>query len=130
MWEVRRPPDYQLDPGRVRNEPKSVASRKTSKPYIELLDRLVVAILGEQLQTDMSPCRLKEAIQVNKCHSSLTVHSNRVTSVAVYCDQTPSQKKPVRRRSESYIPGKVDHRWNLLELCKEHKNWTSHQCPL
>ncbi|GFT27110.1 uncharacterized protein TNCV_4676251 [Trichonephila clavipes] len=77
---------------------KSVVSRawEAFQTAVQLLERLVVAARGRQLQgmTDISSCRRKEAI--SKRHCSATLYSNGVTSVAVYCGQTPSQRGPIR----------------------------------
>ncbi|GFW03656.1 transposable element Tcb2 transposase [Trichonephila clavipes] len=69
----------------------------------------------------------KRPTAVSKSHFSATLYSNGVTSVAVYCDQVPSQRGPIRRRPERCLPLKVDHRRHRLQWCREHKNWTTDQ---
>ncbi|GFX86267.1 hypothetical protein TNCV_2561491 [Trichonephila clavipes] len=71
---------------------------KLSKPQVQLLERLVVAARGRQLQvmTNISSCRRKLPTAVSKRHCSATLYSNRATSIAVYCGQTPSHRGPIR----------------------------------
>ncbi|GFV14797.1 hypothetical protein TNCV_3960071 [Trichonephila clavipes] len=70
---------------------------KRSKPQVQLFERLMVAARGRQLQgmTDISSCRRKTPTAVSKRHCSATLYSNGATSVAVYCGQTPSQRRPI-----------------------------------
>ncbi|GFT92950.1 hypothetical protein TNCV_740931 [Trichonephila clavipes] len=109
---------------RVRNKLVSFrALGKRSKPQVQLLERLVVAARGRQLQgmTDISSCRRKEADGSQQA----SLLSNGATSVAVYCDQTPSQRGLFARRPECCLPLKVDHRRHRLQWCRKHKNWTT-----
>ncbi|GFT72575.1 transposable element Tcb2 transposase [Trichonephila clavipes] len=55
------------------------------------------------------------------------VYSNRATSAAGYCGQTPSKSGLFTHCPEWCILLKVGNRQHRLEWCKEHKNWTSHQ---
>ncbi|GFU95416.1 uncharacterized protein TNCV_4787511 [Trichonephila clavipes] len=75
---------------------KSVVSRvwKAFQTTIQLLERLMVAARGRQLQrmTDISSYRRKEADGSQQA----SLLSNGATSVAVYCGQTPSQRGPIR----------------------------------
>ncbi|GFT30938.1 transposable element Tcb2 transposase [Trichonephila clavipes] len=69
----------------------------------------------------------KRLTAVSKRHCSASLYSNGVTSVAVYCGQTPSQRDLFARRPERCLPLKVDHRCHRLQWCREHKNWTTVQ---
>ncbi|GFU32337.1 transposable element Tcb2 transposase [Trichonephila clavipes] len=68
----------------------------------------------------------KRPTTISKRHCSATLYSNAATSVAVYCDQTPSKRRPIRPPS-CCIPLKVAHRRHHLQWCREHKNWTTDQ---
>ncbi|GFX21711.1 hypothetical protein TNCV_1200911 [Trichonephila clavipes] len=84
---------------RVRNEQKCRfrALGKRSKPQVQLLERLVVAARGRQLQgmTDISSCRRKEADGSQQASLLSNSLQQRGDKRPVYCGQTPSQRGPI-----------------------------------
>ncbi|GFT70315.1 transposable element Tcb2 transposase [Trichonephila clavipes] len=102
---------------------------KRSKPQVQLLERLVVAARGRQLQgmTDISSCRRKEAdgSQQASLPSNSTATGRQVSRFTVV--KRLHKGALFARRPERCLPLKVDHRRHRLQWCREHKNWTTDQ---
>ncbi|GFU34447.1 hypothetical protein TNCV_1991961 [Trichonephila clavipes] len=111
---------------RVRNQQKVSfhALGKRTKLQVQLLESLVVAARGRQLQgmTDISSSRQKEAdgsqqasLLSNSLQQRFTVAKRLHKGGLFAC------------RPERCHPLKVDHRRHRLQGCREHKNWTTDQ---
>ncbi|GFV38178.1 transposable element Tcb2 transposase [Trichonephila clavipes] len=99
---------------------------KRFKPQVQLLERLVVAARGRQLQgmTDISSCRRKQSASVIAQQLS-TATGQKVLRFTV--DRRLHKGGLFAYRPERCLPLKVDHRRHRLQWCREHKNWTNDQ---
>ncbi|GFY36487.1 transposable element Tcb2 transposase [Trichonephila clavipes] len=101
---------------------------KRSKPQVQLLERLVVAARGRQLQrmTEISSCKRKEADGSQQ--APLLSKKKRGRQVSRFTVARRLHKWGLfARRPERCLPLKVGPRRHRLQWCREHKNWTTDQ---